>query len=375
MPAEKTDAHFQAPEIPTDGFSDWLDRTRRAQTTGQGADVPCGACRGCCTSAYFIPIGPGETETLARIPRKFRFPAPGLPQGHVLLGYDENGHCPMFVDNACSIYAHRPQTCRDYDCRIFPATGLPVDEGKPAISRQAGRWKFGFPSARDIRRFSAVQAAAKLLGRHAASFPPGFVPGNPTQQAVVALKVHEVLLDPEHRLALAGGAPEPETVKAMVAAFERFGTGNAPPRSRTPVFRTPSDKGEKDMPTERTRFETVDEYIAFFPKEVGATLEKIRKAVKKAAPEAEEVISYQIPALRLHGMLIFYSAFKKHYSLSMPPSSAAFKAFKKELSRYEVSKSTIQFPMDEPIPLELLRDITKLRVRENLDNAKKKKKK
>src|SRR5690606_28804822 len=128
------------PDLPTDAFSLWLARTRRAQVTGEGAEVPCGDCRGCCTSSYFIHIRPNETETLARIPKGLAFPAPGLPKGNVLLGYDQNGHCPMFKGNACSIYAHRPQTCRSYDCRIFPATGLTLGGEKPLISGQADRW-------------------------------------------------------------------------------------------------------------------------------------------------------------------------------------------------------------------------------------------
>ena len=85
-------------EIPTEGFSAWLDRTRLAQKGDAGADVPCGNCKACCTSGYFIHIGPEETATLARIPKQLVFRAPGLPKGHVLMGYDESGRCPMFVE-------------------------------------------------------------------------------------------------------------------------------------------------------------------------------------------------------------------------------------------------------------------------------------
>jgi Fe-S-cluster containining protein len=76
----------------------------------------------------FIHVKPDEEETLRRIPRALLFPAPGLPKGHVLMGYGDNGQCPMLIDGERSIYEHRPQTCRDYDCRIFAATGVPVDE-------------------------------------------------------------------------------------------------------------------------------------------------------------------------------------------------------------------------------------------------------
>ncbi|GEM_PF-296802 len=187
----------EAAAIPSGGFSAWLSGARRALNTREGADVPCGDCRGCCTSSYFIHIRPEETDTLAHVPKALRFRAPGLPKGHVLMGYSDNGHCPMFKDGNCSIYAHRPQTCRDYDCRIFPATGIPVEEGRATIADRTARWKFDFSLATDKREFSAVQAAAAFVRAHAAEYPPGFQSANPTQQAALALKVYEVFLEPE----------------------------------------------------------------------------------------------------------------------------------------------------------------------------------
>src|ERR1700675_3707326 len=95
-------------ELPAAGFSSWLRRTRNAQMEKGSASVPCGECVACFTSFYFIHIGPEESQTLNRIPKELLFPAPGLPKGHVLLGYDEKGRCPMLVDGKCSIYEHRP---------------------------------------------------------------------------------------------------------------------------------------------------------------------------------------------------------------------------------------------------------------------------
>jgi hypothetical protein len=130
-------------DLPAGGFSSWLRRTRSAQTGKGTANVPCGECIACCTSSYFIHIGPGESRTLSRIPKELLFPAPGLPKGHVLLGYDENGCCPMLVDGKCSIYEHRPQTCRGYDCRVFPAAGIEAgDSDKELINLRIRRWKF-----------------------------------------------------------------------------------------------------------------------------------------------------------------------------------------------------------------------------------------
>lgn len=119
----------------------------------------------------------------------------------------------------------------------------------------------------------------------------------------------------------------------------------------------------------KTDFQTVDAYIGTFPEGVQRTLEAIRKVIKEAEPEAEEVISYQIPAYRYHGMLIFFSAHKKHCSISVPPPNAVFDVFQEQLAGYKVSKSTIQFPFDKPVPLDLLGDVVRLRAKENLERA------
>lgn len=127
--------------IPAGRFSEWLDELHAALDSGAGIDVPCGSCAACCTSSQFVHIEPDETDALARVPAALRFPAPGLPEGHVVLGYDERGHCPMLVDGACSIYEHRPRTCRTYDCRVFAATGV-TPEGQADIAARVARWAF-----------------------------------------------------------------------------------------------------------------------------------------------------------------------------------------------------------------------------------------
>jgi Fe-S-cluster containining protein len=84
-----------------------------------------------------------------------------MPHGHVLLGYDSEGRCPMLGDHGCSIYEHRPRTCRTYDCRIFPAAGVEVTEVvQVAIGRRARRWRFEHPTETDRREHDAVRAAA-----------------------------------------------------------------------------------------------------------------------------------------------------------------------------------------------------------------------
>lgn len=119
---------------------------------------------------------------------------------------------------------------------------------------------------------------------------------------------------------------------------------------------------------EREKFETVDEYIGTFPENIQAMLQEIRKVMKENAPDAEELISYQIPAFKYHGMLIYYSAYQKHVSVSTAPFKV-FEVFEKELSPYKRSKSTVQFPLDQPVPYQLIGEMTKFRVKENKEIA------
>ena len=182
--------------LPAGNFSAWLHQTRNAQLTKGTTNVKCDACVGCCTSSYFIHIGPDESQTLQFIPKQLLFPAPGLPKGHVLMGYDEKGHCPMLIDGTCSIYEHRPQTCRSYDCRVFPAAGIQAgDADKEPINQRISRWKFNYPTKRARAEHAAVHAAAQFLREHANCFPIGVLPGNPAQLAVLAIKVYEVFVD------------------------------------------------------------------------------------------------------------------------------------------------------------------------------------
>lgn len=125
----------------------------------------------------------------------------------------------------------------------------------------------------------------------------------------------------------------------------------------------------------KTDFKNIDEYISTFPKDVQDILEQVRTAIRKAVPQAEEKISYQIPAFKFHGWVFYVSAYKNHFSLSCPPPFTVFGAFKDELSRYKLSKSTIQFPLDEPVPAKLIQKMAQFRAKENLEanNAKGKK--
>lgn len=165
--------------------------------SGNGAaDVPCGECRGCCRSSIFIHIKPEETETIRRVPRALLFPAPGLPKGHMLMGYSGKGECPMLVNNQCSIYEDRPQTCRDYDCRIFPATGIAVDrQAQPEIAKRVREWAFTYESENAREEHRTLQLAAAFLANNRDLFPKGTVPDYPVQVAALAVEIHRLITD------------------------------------------------------------------------------------------------------------------------------------------------------------------------------------
>ena len=120
--------------------------------------------------------------------------------------------------------------------------------------------------------------------------------------------------------------------------------------------------------------EDIDEYIDGYPDKVRKILQKIRKTIQKAAPNATEVISYQMPAFKTNRVLIYFAAHEKHIGLYPAPRGVA--AFKKELAAYAGGKGTVQFPLDQPVPYDLITRIVKYRVEENtaLDNARNKKK-
>lgn len=114
----------------------------------------------------------------------------------------------------------------------------------------------------------------------------------------------------------------------------------------------------------------VDEYITTFPTEVQELLRKLRATIKKTVPQAEEVISYQMPAYKYYGILVYFAAFKNH--IGFYPTGSGIEFFKEKLSAYKTSKGTLQFRLTEPLPLELIADIVRFRVNENLEKAKRK---
>jgi len=118
-------------------------------------------------------------------------------------------------------------------------------------------------------------------------------------------------------------------------------------------------------------FKTMDEYINTFPEDVQRILNELRQTIKEAAPDAQETINYQIPTFTLHGNLVHFAAFEKH--IGFYPMPTGIEAFKKELSVYKTAKGSVQFPIDKPLPLSMIRRIVEYRVQENLARKQKKK--
>jgi uncharacterized protein YdhG (YjbR/CyaY superfamily) len=113
--------------------------------------------------------------------------------------------------------------------------------------------------------------------------------------------------------------------------------------------------------------QNIDEYISDFPVDVQVKLKKLRATIREAAPQAEEKISYQMPTFTLEGNLVHFAAYKKH--IGFYPTPSGIEKFKAQLSAYKWAKGSVQFPLDQPIPYELVREIVAYRVKENLEKA------
>jgi Fe-S-cluster containining protein len=201
-------------------FSAWLRAMRSALAGGPAMQVACGNCVGCCTSSYVIKVRPHERDAIANIPVEHL--RPGEADGTRYLAPDAIGRCPMFSgstrnDAGCTIYAHRPETCRTYDCRIFTAAGMAAGEGKTMINERVASWRFDYEDDAARRAHGAVTAAANFLRQHVVRFPNGTVPSRPSDIAVLAVKSYAVFLD---------GTPDDATAAArIVAACRDFDAG------------------------------------------------------------------------------------------------------------------------------------------------------
>ena len=123
------------------------------------------------------------------------------------------------------------------------------------------------------------------------------------------------------------------------------------------------------MPMAKPDFKSVDDYIASFPEGTQRVLERVRRIIRKAVPAADEVLSYKIPTYKLHGRpVIYFAGWKEHYSI-YPSGTRLVAAFDQELAPYAVSKGTIRFPLADPVPVKLIADIAKFRLKEAVDEG------
>lgn len=205
-------------------FGEWLAQARESLRGNGGADVPCGDCIGCCTSSYLIQVRPEDKESLGKIPAEMLTFAHGFPPGHMVMIPRSDGACPMLHAGKCSIYRQRPQTCLDYDCRIFAAAG--IDAGgadKTIINQRVREWQFTYGAEADRAAHRAVQSAASFIKKMSAGFPGARMPMSPTGIAVMAIKVYAVFLSPDLH------EKSEEDIAATVMDVSReFDEGSAP---------------------------------------------------------------------------------------------------------------------------------------------------
>ena len=178
----------------------WLIATDKALKEHRTTNVPCGTCTACCRSGQFIHVTTEDARARAVINPALLFPAPDESDS-LLIGFDEEGRCPLLFDNACSIYKARPQACRAYDCWVFAATGVkPHDQ--PLIADAVGQWSFedeGSLHAALSRARRYLAANTKALG----------ITQHPIQLALSVIKTHALFLEEDK--------PDIDQVRARLA--------------------------------------------------------------------------------------------------------------------------------------------------------------
>jgi uncharacterized protein len=188
MPADPHEA------IDAGRFSDWLEAMRAVLRGERDAEVPCGDCVGCCVSSYPIPLRLGDKLARERVLEQWLI-GPADADKSWLMGFREDGSCPFHDHGACSVYAGRPQTCRDYDCRIYAAAQLMPDGERPVIRDRVRTWRFALDSAADHAAADSVRRAAEFIRSNAGHFPAAMRTGSATSVAVLAVKTHVLFLD------------------------------------------------------------------------------------------------------------------------------------------------------------------------------------
>lgn len=181
----------------------------------RASEVPCGGCVACCVSSYPIPLRTQDAVARSAVPEQWLI-GPALPGERWLMGFREDGSCPFLEGRTCGIYADRPQTCRDYDCRLYAAAGLVPDGHRPAIEQRVRAWEFRFGSDVERGEARAVRRAARFIRGNPALFPLGMRAGSATAAAVLGVKTYPLFLDPER------AEPAEETARRVIEAARAF---------------------------------------------------------------------------------------------------------------------------------------------------------
>ncbi len=221
MPSTNKSANTET--LPAGDFGQWLLQIQQLDDTAPGIEVDCGECNACCRASFFIHIHPQEQQTLRQIPKALLFPAPGLAKGHSLLGYDQQGRCPLLREQGCTIYPHRPNTCRRFDCRIFTATGISSEEPRLRdIVARARLWRFTYVSQLDRLRHQQVKATAQFLTQNSKIYPGGFNTVNPVQKAAITVQLFSLFGE---RL-FPHGSQTPSPTTALIESIGRWAQSN-----------------------------------------------------------------------------------------------------------------------------------------------------
>jgi Fe-S-cluster containining protein len=186
-------------DVDAGDFGQWV-RSMTASLQGEsGNDVPCGDCVGCCSSSWPIALRPSDARVVAHIPVEWLIDPDNAPHGLRYMGYRDDGTCPMLQSGRCSVYVDRPQTCRDFDCRLFAAAGiLSAGDNKPLINARIGKWRFTYATPADEAVHQAMRTATAFLNHPATRALAPRLPTSPIALAGLAFKAHGVFLDPAH---------------------------------------------------------------------------------------------------------------------------------------------------------------------------------
>lgn len=191
--------------IPAGEFSEWLQAVQPAVSNDLESDVPCGECNACCRASYFIHVTPQDVDAIAAIPAELLFTAPGAPAGFQLMGFNEQGQCPMLIEGRCSIYADRPSACRTYDCRVFAAADIEAGGAeKTDVNARVLRWQFSYADTQAQLAHAAVTKVAQVVTDCADIFVAAGAkvdPGAASPIARFAIEEYRQLLDIHEQIA------------------------------------------------------------------------------------------------------------------------------------------------------------------------------